>query len=218
MNAPVRGPLRDEGLDPRYLRPPYAEVGQRVALFGGSFNPPHRGHRHVALAGLGRLGVSQVWWLVSPGNPLKSCDELAPLAKRVAWAEAYAEHPRMIVTAFEAAIGTRHTADVITFLRRRFPAVKFAWLMGADNLSIMHRWHKWRDIMRQVPVAVVDRPGASMSVMSSPAARAFASARLPESQARSLVDASAPAWTFLHVPLDPTSSTLLRTPRRIDAD
>lgn len=210
MNAPLPSLARQGGLDARYLRLPYAALGQRIALYGGSFNPAHRGHRHVALTGLSRLGVSQVWWLVSPGNPLKSSDEAAPLAQRVACAERFADHPRMVVTAFEAAIGTHHTADVITFLKRRYPTVKFVWLMGADNLFTMHRWHKWRDIMRQVPVAVVDRPGASMSVMSSRAARAFADARRPEEQARALADANAPAWTFLHVPLDPTSSTLLR--------
>ncbi|XWN34359.1 MAG: nicotinate-nucleotide adenylyltransferase [Devosia sp.] len=193
------------------MRLPRASLGQRIALFGGSFNPPHKGHRHVALTGLNRLGVSQVWWMVTPGNPLKSSDDLPPLQHRIAQTETFADHPRMLVTAFEASLGTRYTADAVTILKRRFPYVKFVWLMGADNLATLHRWQKWRDIMRQVPVAVVDRPGASMSVMSSPAARAFASARRPEEQAGALADAAAPAWVFLHVPLDPTSSTLLRS-------
>ncbi|MBJ3775040.1 nicotinate-nucleotide adenylyltransferase [Acuticoccus sp. 2012] len=185
-------------------------MGQRIALFGGSFNPPHRGHRHVALEGLARLGVSQVWWMVTPGNPLKSNSDLAPLDRRIALTETFADHPRMVVTAFEAAIGTRYTADAIRFLKRRCPTVKFVWLMGADNLATIHRWQKWRDIMRQVPVAVVDRPGSSLAAMNSPAARAYASVRRPEEQAAAIADATAPAWVFLHAPLDPTSSTLLR--------
>lgn len=213
MNAPVPRLAAQVGVAQHYLRLPHAEMGQRIALFGGSFNPAHKGHRHVALSGLSRLGVSMVWWMVTPGNPLKSSDDLAPLGTRLALSEEMAEHPRIEVTAFEAAIGTRHTAETITFLLRRYPAVKFVWLMGADNLATLHRWHKWRQIMRSIPLAVVNRPGASMAVMSSPAARAFASARRPEAQARELADRAAPAWTFLHVPLDPTSSTLLRRPR-----
>jgi nicotinate-nucleotide adenylyltransferase len=210
VNAPDAGWLSQNAVESRYLRVPRAGLGQKIALFGGSFNPPHKGHRHVALTGLNRLGVAEVWWMVTPGNPLKSSDDLAPLARRIAETERYADHPRMVVTAFEAAIGTRYTADAIIFLKRRYPTVKFVWLMGADNLGTLHRWQKWRDIMRTVPVAVVDRPGASMSVMSSPAARAFALWRRPEEQAGAIADAAPPAWVFLHVPLDPTSSTLLR--------
>ena len=210
MNAPHPGGFSARTFEKQYLRVPRAEFGQRIALFGGTFNPPHRGHRHVALTGLARLGVAQVWWMVTPGNPLKSSEDLPPLEKRIALTERYADHPRMLVTGFEASIGTRYTADAVTYLKRRYPTAKFVWLMGADNLSTLHRWQKWRNIMRQVPVAVVDRPGASMSVMSSPAARAFARVRRPEEQAGALADANAPAWVFLHVPLDPTSSTLLR--------
>lgn len=195
---------------PDYLRIPPVGIGQKIALFGGTFNPPHKGHRHVAMTGLSRLGVDQVWWLVTPGNPLKSHDGLADLEERVRITRQYADHPRMVVTAFEANYNFRYTADTIDFVRRRFPTVKFVWLMGADNLATLHRWQKWREIMRLVPVAVVDRPGASMSVMSSPAARSFASARIPETQAAALPWAAPPAWTFLHVPLDPTSSTAMR--------
>ncbi|MCF3935443.1 nicotinate-nucleotide adenylyltransferase [Acuticoccus sp. M5D2P5] len=198
-------------LDPSYLRVPRAGAGQRIALFGGSFNPPHRGHRHVALAGLKRLGVDKVWWMVTPGNPLKANNNLAPLAQRIHLTERYADHPRMVVTAFEATIGTRYTADAIAYLKRRFPAVKFVWLMGGDNLAQLHHWLKWRDIMWQVPVAVVDRPGASPSVLAKPAAGMFADARIPEAEARRLADKKPPAWVFLHGPLDPTSSTLLRS-------
>lgn len=200
-------------LENDYLKVPRPGLGQRVALFGGSFNPPHRGHRHVALTGLARLAVDQVWWMVTPGNPLKSSEDLAPLEERVEACRRLADHPRMEVTAFEAVIGTHSTADSIRFLKRRFPTVKFVWLMGADNLASLHKWQRWRDILRLVPVAVVDRPGASMAVMSSPAARAFAGARRPEQQAAVLAEAAAPAWVFLHVPLDPSSSTILRNKR-----
>ncbi|WP_245943852.1 nicotinate-nucleotide adenylyltransferase [Acuticoccus kandeliae] len=197
-------------LDPSDLRVPPAAPGQSIALFGGSFNPPHSGHRNVALAGLTRLGVDQVWWMVTPGNPLKANDNLAPLAERIAATRRFADHPRMVVTACEATIGTRYTADAIAYLKRRYPAVHFIWLMGADNLAQLNRWLKWRDIVRQVPVAVVDRPGASPSVLAAPAPSAYAYARIPESRARALARAKPPAWVYLHVPLDPNSSTLLR--------
>ena len=206
--------LGKNGSSPDWLRIPRASLGQRIALFGGSFNPPHKGHRHVALTGLSRLAVNEVWWLVTPGNPLKAMDDLAPLEERVAVTRRLADHPRMVVTALEATIGTRYTADTIRFLKHRFPTVRFVWLMGADNLGSLHRWQKWHDIMRLVPIAVVNRPGASLTVLSSPAARAYAAARVPESQAAALPLMAPPAWTFLHVPLDPSSSTALRNNRR----
>ncbi|RAI00770.1 nicotinic acid mononucleotide adenylyltransferase [Acuticoccus sediminis] len=195
---------------PFYLRPPRVGFAQRIALFGGSFNPPHGGHRAVADAALRRLGVDRVWWMVTPGNPLKSTKELLPLAERIRLTEAIADHPRMTVTAFEAAAGIRYSADAILYLKRRFPAVRFIWLMGADNLATLHRWQEWKLIMRSVPVAVVDRPGASLAAISSTAARAFASARRPESQAGALARATPPAWVFLHAPLNSASSTALR--------
>ncbi|MEM8551343.1 MAG: nicotinate-nucleotide adenylyltransferase [Pseudomonadota bacterium] len=197
-----------ERLDPYKM--PAAGVGQRIGLFGGSFNPPHKGHRHVALMALSRLALHKVWWLVTPGNPLKSSDGLPPLDTRIAETRGLADHPRMVVTGFEASIGVRYSADAILHVRRRAPAAKFVWVMGADNLANLHRWQKWREIMRRVPVAVINRPGASMAALSSPAARAFAGARRPEAEAAALADMAAPAWVFLHVPLDPVSSTLLR--------
>ena len=199
------------GVKVEYLRLPRAGLGQRIALFGGSFNPPHRGHRHVAMAALSRLGVDAVWWIVTPGNPLKDGNELAPLERRLDLAERLADHPRMAVTAFEAAAGIRYSADAVRYVKRRYPAVRFVWLMGADNLASFHRWQQWRDIMRQVPVAVVDRPGASRKAIASPAARAFAFARVREAEAGALADMAPPAWVFLHAPLDPTSSTVLRS-------
>ncbi|MEM9224051.1 MAG: nicotinate-nucleotide adenylyltransferase [Pseudomonadota bacterium] len=193
------------------LKLPVATAGQRIGLFGGSFNPPHRGHRHVALSALSRLGLDQVWWMVTPGNPLKSSEDLPSLQRRVRFTQTIADHPRMVVTAFEAAIGTSFSADAISYAKRRLPAAKLVWLMGADNLASLHRWQKWRNIMNLLPVAVIDRPGASMAALNSVAARAFAAARRPEEQARSIADATPPAWVFLHVPLEPVSSTALRT-------
>ncbi|WP_420393403.1 nicotinate-nucleotide adenylyltransferase [Acuticoccus sp.] len=192
------------------LRVPPVAAGQRVALFGGSFNPPHAGHRAVADAALRRLALDWVWWIVTPGNPLKSSGELASLAHRVAAAEATAAHPRIRVTAFEAAIGTRYSADLVAYLGKRLPHVRLVWLMGADNLAELHRWQEWRTIVQCVPMAVVDRPGASLKALSSPAARTFAAARWPERCAAALADATPPAWVFLHAPLDPSSSTALR--------
>lgn len=197
----------------RYLRPPPAGRGQRIGLFGGSFNPPHAGHLAVAAVALRRLALDRVWWMVTPGNPLKSTRELAPLAQRLAAVERFADHPRMIVTAFEAAAGIRYSADAIRYVRARYPAVRFVWLMGADNLATLHRWQEWRTIMRAMPVAVVNRPGASMAALSSPAARAFWSVRLPEAEAAALPGATPPAWTFLHARLNPLSSTALRASR-----
>lgn len=195
---------------PALRLPPYGR-GQRIGLFGGSFNPPHRGHRHLALTALRRLGLDQVWWLVTPGNPMKRNDGLPPLACRVAQARALADHPAMTVTAMEAAIGTRYSADAVRFLRRRLPDVRLVWLMGADNLASLHRWQHWRDIMRLVPVAVIDRPGAGHAALNAPAAQAFAATRLPEADARAIADVEPPAWVFLHVPLEPSSSTALRS-------
>ncbi|HZV20147.1 MAG TPA: nicotinate-nucleotide adenylyltransferase, partial [Hyphomicrobiales bacterium] len=132
-----------KGLTDADLRPPHAEIGMRIGLLGGSFNPPHAAHRQISLTALKRLGLDQVWWLVTPGNPLKDHGDLAPLAERVALCRVLARHARIRVTAFEAAIGTAYTACTLRYLRRRFPGVRFVWLMGADNLASFHRWNEW---------------------------------------------------------------------------
>lgn len=199
--------------DPR-LRLPPAGVGQRIALFGGSFNPPHRGHLTVARAALMRLGLDAVWWMVTPGNPLKAGNGLAPLSRRLDHTAALARHPRMTVTAFEAAIGTPFTAKAVAYAVRRHPSVRFVWLMGADNLATFHRWQRWQDIARLVPIAVVDRPYATHAAMHAPAALAMRRFRRPEHDAARLWSMRPPAWIFLHVPRDPTSSTLLRAKGR----
>lgn len=193
-----------------WLKLPHCEPGNRIGIFGGSFNPPHSGHKMVAETVLKRLGLDQVWWFVTPGNPLKSHSELAPLELRLAQTQAFATHPRMKVTAHEKVLGTPYTARTLQALRVKKPSVRFVWVMGADNLAEFHRWQDWHAILGTVPVAVVDRPGASLTAMSSPMAKAYEKQRLPEEYAALLPDMVPPVWTFLHTALDQTSSTVLR--------
>ncbi|WP_299663018.1 nicotinate-nucleotide adenylyltransferase [uncultured Ruegeria sp.] len=188
---------------------PYVRPGQVVGLFGGSFDPPHKGHVHVTREAMKAFGLDRVWWLVSPGNPLKERGP-APLARRMEAAEAVMQHPRVEVTDIEALTGTRATADTLAALRRLYPQVRFVWLMGADNLAQFHRWKDWRRIMDNVPVGVVARPGDRISARMSPAARLYAKYRI-DGQARHLLGrAEAPAWCFVNVPLVDVSSTELR--------
>ncbi len=196
---------------PDWMRLPHAEPGNRIGLFGGSFNPPHSGHRLVAEVALRRLRLHQVWWLVTPGNPLKSHSSLAPLETRVRQAAAFANNPAMRVTACEALLGSTYTAETLASLLALRPHLSFVWVMGADNLATFHQWQDWRAIILAVPVAVVDRPGASLAALQAPAARAFARYRLDEADAPALATIRPPAWVFLHAPLDATSSTALRT-------
>ena len=184
--------------------------GLRVGLYGGSFNPPHEGHAHVAAYARRRLHLDRIIWLVTPGNPLKDTRALAPLAERLAAARRVAAHPRIDVTDLEAAIGTRFTADTIAWLTRRFPAVRFVWIMGADNLAQFDRWQNWRAIAEAVPIAVVDRFGASYAATAPPAAQALAAARIREDDARSLPNRKPPAWVYLHGLKSPLSSTAIR--------
>jgi len=184
--------------------------GLRVGLFGGSFNPPHDGHRDSSLLALRRLRLDKIWWLVSPGNPLKDARELAPFAARVTAARKLARHPRIEITTLEAAIGTTYTFETISYLKRRCRGVHFVWLMGADNLSGFHCWKRWREIAQLVPIAVIDRPGSTLKAMNSRAAQALAPYRLDESRAACLAEAAPPAFMFLHGPRSDLSSTALR--------
>ncbi len=189
---------------------PYASPGQVVGLFGGSFDPPHQGHVHVTREAMKAFGLDRVWWLVSPGNPLKERGP-APLTQRIVAARAVMRHPRVDVTDIEALTGTRATADTLEALRRLYPKVRFVWLMGADNLAQFHKWKDWRLIMDSVPVGVVARPGDRISARMSPAARVYAKYRI-DGQARHLLgQATAPAWCFVNVPMVDVSSTEIRT-------
>jgi nicotinate-nucleotide adenylyltransferase len=184
--------------------------GMSVGLFGGSFNPAHDGHAHVAETALQRLDLDRVVWLVSPQNPLKEAAQTAPLAERMASARSVAPGPRMIVSDFETRAGTRWTIDTLRALKARHPGVRFVWLMGSDNLESFHRWRGWTDIIRMMPVAVVARPGSLLESRAAPAARRFAGHRVSSREARLLARMEAPAWTYLRAPLNPSSSTALR--------
>jgi nicotinate-nucleotide adenylyltransferase len=188
---------------------PPAACGQRIGLLGGSFDPPHGGHVHITRWALRALDLDAVWWLVSPGNPLKPRGPAA-LARRVAACRAVMDHPRVRVTAVEARLGSRYTADTLDRLRAIYPGVRFVWLMGADNLAGFHRWDRWDRILRTVPVAVLARPGEQLSAGLAPAARRFARARLGAHAARSLATARPPAWTLLTGPMSEMSSTAIR--------
>lgn len=190
--------------------PPYAAPGQVIGLLGGSFNPPHVAHRLISETALKRLGLDKVWWIVSPGNPLKRRSEVAPFAERLVLCREMAKNPHIVVTDFEADLATPYTASTLAFLKTRTPLVRYVWIMGADNLAGFDRWQRWREIFTTVPIVVVDRPGWRMKALASKAARTFAAARVPEVDAAGLALRPPPAWTFLTGPLSHVSSTALR--------
>ena len=184
--------------------------GMKVGLYGGSFNPAHEGHSHVARTALRRLGLNRVVWLVSPQNPLKAPNGTPPLEQRMRSARHKAAGPSMIVTGLEQVLGSQFTIDTVRALKARCRGARFVWIMGADNLATFHHWRGWIGIMRELPVAIVARPGASMRARHSPAAMRFRSRRLPESAARTLALRTPPAWIYLTAPLNPASSTAVR--------
>lgn len=186
---------------------PVAYPGMAVGLLGGSFDPAHEGHAHITREALKRLRLDRVWWLVSPGNPLKARGP-APLSARMAAARAVMDHPRVVVTDIEARLGTRYTAATLAALRARWPGVRFVWLMGADNLAGFHRWQRWDEIAARVPIAVFARPGVGVRALSGKAVRRLGRWRWREPAG--LAMAPPPAWTFLQVPLRDISSTRLR--------
>lgn len=192
------------------LKIPHVEPGMSVGLFGGSFNPPHDGHRHVVLTALQRLQIDRLWWLVSPGNPLKQNDGLPSLKERISQSRQLMAHPRVDVTGCEARLKTKYSADLVCHLIKRYPSVRFVWIMGADNLTNFHRWERWEDIASNMPICVIDRPGDTLVTRSSRVAKKLLHARLDETDAKLLKDYKAPAWTFIHVPKNALSSTLLR--------
>lgn len=182
----------------------------RIGLLGGSFNPAHEAHREASLFALRRLGLDRVWWLVTPGNPLKDNAELPELAKRIAQAEAVAQSPFIEVTGIEATLGTRFAFDTVTRLRACYPSVRFLFLMGADILAEFHRWKRWRELSALVPFAVIDRAGWTSRALASPAAQALSASRLPEFDAMILAAKEPPVWTFLHGLKLAQSSTAIR--------
>jgi nicotinate-nucleotide adenylyltransferase len=183
-------------------------------LLGGSFNPAHGGHLHISRLALRCLDLDEVWWLVSPQNPLKPASGMAPFAERLTQAAVVAAADRRIrVSAIEARLGTTYTADTLRALRRRFSRAGFVWLMGGDNLVQLPYWKRWQEIFHTLPVAVFDRPSTSLRALAGIVAHRFARARLPVSAARRLALISPPAWVFFHTPLDPRSATRIRAAR-----
>ncbi len=183
--------------------------GMTVGLFGGTFDPPHQGHLHVAEAAKRRLGLDRVWWLVSPQNPLKP-RRAGELDSRMAAVAALADRPGMVVSDIEARLGSNRTIDLVRALQRRYPGVRFVWLMGADNLKSFHRWGQWREIFTSIPIAVISRPHDAVRARLAPAVRLHANSRVREQGLAALPLIRAPAWTYLIEPLNWHSSTALR--------
>lgn len=182
----------------------------RIGLLGGSFNPAHAGHKLISTIAIKRLKLDYVWWIVTPGNPLKDNRALPPQLTRMAQSQKLANHPRIKITGFESQIQTRYTYDTIMYLKRHCKNVKFVWLMGADNLSQFHHWRNWRNIANQMPIAVIDRPNSTLRSMHSKAALNLQKFRISERDASVLVRRKAPAWVYLHEQRSPLSSTILR--------
>ena len=190
------------------------DTTRRIGLLGGSFNPAHAGHRHVSLEALKRLGLDEVWWLVSPQNPLKTDDGMEPLATRVARArQIVGRHPRIRIDAPELVLGTRYTLDTVRALRRAYPKARFVWLTGADILPQFAEWRGWRELFGSIPIAAFARPGWSYPALSAAAPRAFARYRIEAEQARMLVSCEPPAWCFIPSRLDRHSATAIRAVR-----
>ncbi len=196
----------DRGLS---LGLPRLRPGLKVGLLGGSFDPPHAGHVHITREALKRFELDQVWWLVSPGNPLKPHGP-APMNERLVAARAIMKHPRVLVSDVEARLGTRFTAQTLRALQARFHKVRFVWLMGADNLAGFHHWQRWRWIMENVPVGVLARPGDRISARTSKAARIYARYRLRGREAARLAVSQPPAWCFVNLPMVALSSSQIR--------
>ncbi len=188
---------------------PMADAGQTVGLLGGSFDPAHAGHAHITREALKRFDLDRVWWLVSPGNPLKSRGP-APLEKRMERARKVMDHPRVEITKIEADLGTRYTAQTIAALIRAYPGVRFVWLMGADNLADFHLWQDWQSIMETLPIGVLARPGDRLSARRSMAAQVYDSARLRGTESQLLARSTAPCWCYINLPLSEASSTAIR--------
>ena len=204
MTAAVRSGALRNGL--------HLERGMKIGLFGGSFNPAHEGHHHVAETARQRLGLDKIIWLVSPQNPLKSAHETAPLAERIDALRPFVG-PRDIISTFESRIKAKYTLDTLRALKARYPGVKFVWIMGGDSLASFHKWRGWVQIMHMVPVVVVSRPGALMNARFSPTAKRFSHFRVRERSGLMIPGMKAPAWAYLQGPLHGHSSTAIRAQR-----
>ncbi len=188
-------------------------MARRIGILGGSFNPAHRGHLDISMAALHRLGLDEVWWLVSPQNPLKRSDGMAPFAERLSAARRVARDGRIKVTDLEKKLGTRYTAKSLRAIRQRFPDCRFVWLMGADSLAQIAQWRDWQQIFHLLPIAVFARPTYCFLALAAKAARRFARYRLKEGAGRRLATAPPPAWLFVHGRLNPISATEIRQRR-----
>ncbi len=204
----------DAELNP-YLKMPAGGDGARIGLFGGSFNPPHEGHLNLCDLALKRLELDQIWWMVTPGNPLKDTTDLPPVLNRIKLCEEIIDNPRIKVTAFEAKHKVRFTADTVRLVKKLRPRQHFVWLMGADNLADFHKWQDWRGIADMLPIAVIDRPGSTLSYRSARAALALSRYRVDSDDAPMLATLPAPAWTFIHGPRSSLSSTMLRNRQKM---
>lgn len=187
---------------------------RRVGLLGGSFNPPHEGHREISLAALNRLELDAVWWLVTPGNPLKDPDSYAPIDTRLSRARRTANHPDIVISDFESRHNLQYTVDTLAKLIELNPNVQFIWLMGADSLSNFHRWKNWRRIAELAPIAVFNRPGHEADALDSEAAQALDAFRIDERNARGFITSEPPAWIYFSDIDNPLSSTAIRNNER----
>lgn len=188
---------------------PTAARGLRIGLLGGSFDPPHEGHVHITKIALRRMALDRVWWLVSPGNPLKTKGP-ADLERRMAACRDIMRHPRVAITDIESRLGVRYTADTLSQLMRMYPTARFVWLMGADNLVSFHRWEHWDWIMENAPIGVMARPGAQLQAGLAPAAQRYRRWRVDPMNAAALPFLKAPAWSLITGPMSTLSSTELR--------
>jgi nicotinate-nucleotide adenylyltransferase len=194
-----------------WVRPPGPIApGMRIGLLGGSFNPAHEGHLHVSEVALKRLGLDYVWWLVTPLNPLKQRSDMAPLAERAESARRIARHPRIIVMDIEHDFRTHYSYDTLCALQKRFPQVKFTWLMGSDNLQIFRRWHRWSEFAQRVPIAVVQRPGTVMAMLAAKPIQRFGRSRIE----RGLCTSRTPAIAILDGKRNAQSATAIRAAQR----
>ena len=188
---------------------PLATKGLRIGLLGGSFDPPHSGHMHISKWAIKEFSLDRIWWLVSPGNPLKK-DAPADLDRRLSACNKLVNHPKVIVTDLERVFNTRYTAQTLTTLKSQYRGVRFVWLMGADNLAEFHKWDRWQDIMHMLPVGVMARPNQQLAANCSPAARIFRESRLSARSSTALPFKEAPSWSLLTGPMDDESSSKIR--------